>query len=200
VNATQLVTEFFQALDRGEWERAAALIDARQAEQFQRRHISHLLAWIQYRERLKGPEPHPSGFGSSGEVDDELLSKHSSVAIPAFRDAPTLGALAALSPEAFFSRHLGEQRMVPVRRNADGQSSPAPRRILGEVPGLQNCTYVLYINECFDDGAWPNGVPNVQVLPVIEGVSGQRIGLNDDLTAAWPASGLLDDIIAQESQ
>src|SRR6266571_6168111 len=108
MNATDLVTHFFHALDGGAWTEAAALVDSDEAARFQRSQLSQFVSFLAYRDRLKNSQPQASGFGSNGEVSSDDLDRYSSRELPGFKGSPTLGALAALSPAEYLARHFGE--------------------------------------------------------------------------------------------
>lgn len=179
---------FIEAMERGDWQVAAAAVDPVWGAEFHLKELAHLVAWCGFRE-MKRKDPSLSGFSSDGDVTEELLDQYSTHVIPALPGRPTIGALRALSParflELFLETSFGE-RYTPDMRHI----------LLGSLPFDHANEYVLYYR------SFPNAPPewsregdgppyaSILVVTLRGGTWGVRIG--HEFTTSLSLS-LMDD-------
>jgi hypothetical protein len=190
MTARQTAQAFFDALQRRAFAEAAALVEPAHAARHHHEQIAHLLAWVHFQKLLKGPGPHPSGFHSKGDFDPEDLKRHAGTPIPGYRDASTLGAIAALSPHDFLTRRFeAAGQLQEHHKRTDGTLAPITTRILGEVPYSRHVAFVVYVRERQprEDGPAPvPDWPHAETLPLFYQADRWYVGLNVWLKLAGP--------------
>lgn len=193
----ETASAFFQALGRKAWREAASFIEPDQACRFQREQVAHMIAGLHFQELLQGPEPHPSGYGSNGILNQQELIERAATPIRGYRDAPTLGDIAALTPAEFLIRRF-ESGSYPqaCRIGPNNETTPLPVRVLGEVSYSNDTVYVLYIYDGDRDPDNPHvfaDVPYPHVLPMLQRGDRWYVGFNNDLMMPGPESGFFDE-------
>ena len=136
---TEVVAAAFAALESGDWSTVAELTHPSAITEFRSHQISHLLAWAEF--YAKDEATRGSGFGSSGEINAELLARFTERTLDWLPDRPTIGALAAAAPKEFFARWLGAGYTESPRPR---QGQRIPRQVLGVVQESERLAHVVY--------------------------------------------------------
>jgi hypothetical protein len=155
----QAAAQFFDDVERGAWDSAAAMVDTETARA-NRTETLQSLVWIAAHGAELLQQQDSGGFGraelqvigSPNEVDTAALRRHADFALPSFPGSPTIGALAALSPRALMAR-VFEASVHPVVPPALHEHAEAPAefwrkpRVIGavvEIAGVDTVAHVLY--------------------------------------------------------
>ena len=136
---TEVVAAAFAALESGDWNTVAELTHPSAIAEFRSHQISHLLAWAEFYARDEATRG--SGFGSSGEINAELLARFTERTLDWLPARPTIGALAAAAPNEFFARWL---RAGYANGPLPRQGQRIPRQVLGVVQENERLAHVVY--------------------------------------------------------
>jgi hypothetical protein len=190
MNPTEVVKSFFAAIARGAYDEAVALLEPSQLPRFQQEQLAHTVAWLAFQDILKGPGPHPSGFGSSGTVSQEELVRRADAKVPGYRGVETLRDLCELRPEEFMARRL-ESSWLLARyfHGPAGELVRVPLKVLGEVYLTPDIAYVVYVHDyppSSDNARVLADAPHPEVLPVFRKEERWFVGLNVEVMMAGP--------------
>ena len=149
VSPSDAARSFFNMLDAKHWTDAAAMVDSASASAIREDDLAMMIAWAQHRAELerimrrKGSGGLAGGFSSDGHVNPTLLAKYGSAPIRGFGGAPTLAAVAALSPREFVA-DVFALRDTMFNTSSAARQERFTYQIVGEVIEADTIAHVLY--------------------------------------------------------
>jgi hypothetical protein len=169
--ADRIVQEAVAAFERGDWTNLALLVHPERLASFQREEIAYLAAWSESREtRARAQREGASVFMLSYDdsLSSEGMARVADVEIAVF-GRRTIGALAALSPQAFFEAWCAAAYALPSLGLAKRQLK---REIIGHVFEGDSLAHVLYRS---------GRLYAPERMPLKWSSQGWRLLLNDDV-------------------
>jgi hypothetical protein len=179
--------EVFDAFKSGEWDRLAGLFDPAEQVRVRDQQLAILTAWAQYRpDKNRSASGGITGFTSEETPDPAMLQRHADTPIRSFRGSPTLGKVAAMSPQTFMIEWLTASYGGPEAKGAlgFGGMSWGHRDILGTVTEGESLAQVVYR---VDAAEWRHPW-RVSVLSLRRAPDGRWLALFDDL---WHGPGMM---------
>jgi hypothetical protein len=175
-----IARRYFTAFENREWDVLATMFDPAEQARFHGMQVNILCAWLQY------PPDGNRGLvlgmtGAGDKPDPEILGRFADTLIHAFRGSPTLGQLAAMSPQVFLVEWFAARYGGPEASSAVGfgRGPSVPRKVLGAVIEGDALAHVVYRADSPAAADWR--VPwRVSVLSLRRGSDGRWLVLPDD--------------------
>jgi len=178
---TETVRGAFQALARREWSALAGFVDSQALESLRQDALGMLILTTE--QRLAGQKAE-GGYNPNEVVIADRLPRVGSQQMRGFRNHPTIAKLASLSPREFFIEWADAAYDFQTRDDPVREVVGLYRRIIGEVSGNAETTYVVYRRESrhIDMSELKINLPGrVLIMAVVKNRDGWRITFNDDI-------------------
>ena len=132
---TRVATEFFAALEVGDWDGAVRQVEPRSLAEFREAQLALFTSWAAQRDEFRRARSHRESYLSVSDstFDAEVLERHGDVRLHALAGAPTLAEVAALPAETFAARLL-----------AAGRAAPSAYRVFGHVLEDDDVAHIVY--------------------------------------------------------
>lgn len=136
--AIQVARAAFEAFADRDWATVALLTAPSMHRQTQTREIATLLAWARF--EATRAQTGATGWASHGTYSPELLAEHGRTRLDRVDGQPTIAALAALEPSAFFIRWLSwGGRAVPEHLGRELRAG-----VIGGVAERDDLVHIVY--------------------------------------------------------
>ena len=145
---SETVLTAFKAVHEHDWAGLARLVDPERLEQFRRDELGMLLEWARRREEIEASVRAGRGYGMNRDtLTPEAIAAVANVPVATFRNTPTFGHLAALTPGQFFVEWCiaSEHRSGNLHRASN--RIDYQREVVGTIVVDDSMAYVIYRQE-----------------------------------------------------
>jgi hypothetical protein len=148
--------QYFESLQRQQWDSAAALVDPIAQQRFRNQALAMLVFMAEHAAQLRRAMSSSGSGGLTAYGMDSLtparLAKYGAWRLPLYAGAPTIAELSAMTPLELLTRSFAAAGIVCMDGDCAPLNRPPKRRVVGTVIENDSVAHVLYRHERADSG------------------------------------------------